>query len=72
MKELSGYTDDDLLAALDKARERKGRIEQEIEARFAERCETVIETEHWTATQWLDIDRPYVSLSKREPKETPI
>ena len=108
MKELSGYSDDDLLAALDKARDRKGRITQEIEARFTERGETVIETEHWTATQRQDteryvfsragivdlidtarasieqgnpfavldaarqISRPYVSLSKREPEETPI
>ena len=57
MKELAGYSDDDLLAALDKARDRKGRIETEVESRFADRSVTVIETEHWTATQRQDTDR---------------
>ena len=57
MKELSGYSDDELLAALDKARERRGRIEQEIEARFRERKVTAINTNHWRATQRQDTER---------------
>ncbi len=51
---LAGYNDDDLLNALYETRELRGRIEQEIERRFTAGETTVIDTEHYTATQRTD------------------
>ena len=64
--DLSGYSDDALLAALADARERRGRIEQEIERRFADMNTPVIETEHWVATQRTDTTRFVFSEDKFE------